>query len=281
MSSVYDIGNEVSFGNHSNDSILAMNREIRLSNQRAKQAKQDAVVKAQSAVAGLQTKKGEAEDVGSAIIGNIAGGGQTIKTTAKVAKKVAAQTLQTVADLIEPEDSVFRQIRITGSETLGDTENVSRSLVPTLQAGDDVVQATAVGEDAVKGAGDLGDALKVGGQALAVGMGALDGIEDISSGKIVGNNTAEKVSNVAGIASGVLEGAGLALDATGVGAPVGVALNVLGGIAGLVGAGADIVGEEEEKKSAQDAVKAAQAAPVKQQAQMAVQDVGSAGVELR
>ena len=102
-------------------------------------------------------------------------------------------------------------------------------------------------------------------------MGLADGIEDLSAGKIVGNNTAERVSNVAGMVSGGLEAVGTALDLTGVGAPVGVALNLIGGLAGAVGTGADIVGEAQKK------VQTIASTPAPQEKLQAVSDIASSG----
>ena len=70
-------------------------------------------------------------------------------------------------------------------------------------------------------------------------------------------NTAEKVGNIAGIGSGIasagslagsLESAGAMLDATGIGAEIGLGLNIAGAVAGGVSAIADYVGGKEKQK---------------------------------
>ena len=109
----------------------------------------------------------------------------------------------------------------------------------------------------------------------------MDAYNDIESGKIQGKNTAEKVGNVAGIASGGLEALGTAMDLTGIGAPVGIALNLLGGLTSLVGAGADIVGEEQEKTSAEQKVKQVASQQPQLLKQQAIQEGGLTGAEVK
>ena len=138
----------------------------------------------------------------------------------------------------------------------------------------------SVGETAgekLKSIGKLG-AL---GTGLTVGTGILDAVEDFSAGKIEGNNTAEKFSNIADITAGGLEAIGTGLDLTGVGAPVGVALNLLGGVVSLAGGVADIVGEQEDKSEAKKQVTQIQSAPVPQQKLEALQTLGTSGAEVR
>lgn len=69
-------------------------------------------------------------------------------------------------------------------------------------------------------------------------------------------NTAEKIGNVGGIVGGSAEALGTALDMTGVGAVVGVPLQVLGGltslVSGLFTGGGDIVKDEAQKKKVDD-----------------------------
>jgi hypothetical protein len=316
MSEAYGLGQEISFGNHANDSVLAANRAIRVSNERARQERQNAITTARANVAGLNTRQGQVDDViktigesaaagnkGAAAVARGAGRvGQTaVRGAGQLASGVAAPFVKkipvsrldqldnagvsargesSVAN-IAPRSKILGDVVSDGSETLGDLNKASKlnSAAQVISRGGEA--AASLAPEVSGGATALEDTLKVGGQALSVGLGALDAVEDISAGKIVGNNTAERVSNVAGMASGALEGLGLALDATGVGAPVGVALNVLGGIAGLVSGGADIVGQEEEKKSAQQKVQQIQQTPAKQVATQAFRDVGSAGVEVK
>ena len=323
MSEAYGLGQEISFGNHANDSVLAANRAIRVANERARQERQSALTTARANVAGLNTRQGEVDDVVKSVGESMAAGNKAVGTVARGAGRVGQTAVRGAGQLasgvaapfvkkipvsrldqldnagvsargeasvanIAPRSQVLGDVVSGGSETLGDLNKASKlnSAAQVISQGGQAAargagEAGEIAAGAAGGARSLEDTLKVGGQALSVGLGALDAVEDLSAGKIVGNNTAEKVSNVAGMASGALEGAGLALDATGVGAPVGVALNILGGIAGLVSGGADIVGQEEEKKSAQQKVQQIQQTPAKQMATQAFTDVGSAGVEVK
>ena len=123
--------------------------------------------------------------------------------------------------------------------------------------------------------------LGIASTGLSVGLGVLDAVDDLESGKIEGNNTAERVSNVAGMVSGGLEAVGTALDLTGIGAPVGVALNLAGGLAGLIGGVSDIVGEEQEKTKSQTKLKSLQSAPVPQEKLEALTATGTAGAQVK
>ena len=316
MSEHYGFGQEISFGNHSNDSVLAANRAIRVANEQRRQDRQTALSTARANVAGLNTRQGEVDDVIKTIGDGLAGGnkavgvlargtgaagGAVVRGAGQLASGVASSFVNKIpvsklnlmdqagvsargafaATNIAPQSKILGSIVNTGSEVIGGlnrAENLSGPSQIVEQSGEafkGLVPAVS------GGARTLEDTLKTGGQALSIGLGVLDAAEDVGSGKIVGNNTAERVSNVAGIAAGALEGAGLALDSTVAGAPVGVALNVLGGIAGLVSGGADIVGEEEEKKSAQAVVSNIVKTPAVQQTQSSFSDAGSAGVEVK
>ena len=122
---------------------------------------------------------------------------------------------------------------------------------------------------------------------LQIGMGAYDAFEDISHGKIAGDGF-EKTSNIADMVGGAAAGLfalGTALDLTGVGAPVGMALQGVAGIASLVGGAADFL-EDEKKKNAPatptPAAAAAAAAPKPvPQAVMSFQAGGSTGQEVK
>ena len=58
-----------------------------------------------------------------------------------------------------------------------------------------------VGESIGEKAGSIGK-LGLASTGLRVGMGLMDAVDDIESGKIQGKNSAERVSNVAGMVSG-------------------------------------------------------------------------------
>ena len=128
-------------------------------------------------------------------------------------------------------------------------------VAPALSIGKGVTNADEIlntGSSIVKGFKNLGEmgSLAKAATGLQIGLGALDAYEDISHGKIEGDTPAEKVSNVADMVGGGAAAAfavGTALDATFIGAPVGLALQAAAGLAGLVSAGADIFQDESEK----------------------------------
>ena len=74
---------------------------------------------------------------------------------------------------------------------------------------------------------------------------------------------------------------GTALDLTGVFAPVGVAFNIAGGIAGAVGGVADLIGEAEESASAKKVVQSKQSEAVPQEKIQALQVEGESGAEVK
>ena len=141
--------------------------------------------------------------------------------------------------------------------------------------------------------------------------GATDAIQDFSQGGIAGKNIQEKRANVAGIASGaadlaglaikkgsekaastaageaggealgeaaVLEEAGTAADSTGVGAIVGIGLGIAGAAAGVYGAYEEYEGKKAQQKTAQSKLSSAQSAGVPTQS---VVDSASSGAEVR
>jgi hypothetical protein len=135
-------------------------------------------------------------------------------------------------------------------------------VAPALSVGRGVTNTEEIlntGSKIVKGFKNLGEmgSLAKATTGLQVGMGALDAYEDISHRKIEGDTPAEKVSNVADMVGGGAAAAfavGTALDATFIGAPVGLALQAAAGLAGLVAAGADIYDDEKDKTQAKKQV---------------------------
>ena len=126
------------------------------------------------------------------------------------------------------------------------------------------------------------------GEGLSVVSGISDTIDDAMGGWSKMNN-AEKVGNVAGITSGVfgagslaggLESVGLALDSTGIGAEVGLALNVAGAIAGGVSAISDLIGGEQKQKPQQATMKKSVRPQPQAQAQAPISAQQSGGVAL-
>ena len=161
----------------------------------------------------------------------------------------------------------------------------------------DVVQAVPAeaeivssGEDLAKGG--IGDAARVAGGALSVGLGGFDLAEDLANKKIQGANSLERAGNVtqigaggleaaaggvAGLAAG-LEGVGAGFDMTVAGAPIGLVLGVAGGLAGLVSAGLSFAGGIKEDIDNKSATPAPPPAVLSQQALIAS---GTTGAEVK
>lgn len=158
---------------------------------------------------------------------------------------------------------------------IGEAFTGSRSVLQAQQGAQEGLQAVrdtaqAVGSGDVAGAVDAGarvlSAGKTGLRALdsigktAEGLNVVSGVSDIlddMDGGFSKMNTNEKVGNVAGIisagtsAAGLaagLEGTGAMLDATGIGAPVGLALGLAGAVAGGVSAVEDYIGSKKKQK---------------------------------
>jgi hypothetical protein len=263
----------VSAGNSANQAVLERNRQIRNDFKvRKKQFANDVAV-ARAKVG--EFKQPEQVDVAQAVASQVASKGKDLQiavTTLKEAGRrlpaMANEAINRFEDFEAPADSVMRNLRYDTKDLLPETsftEDVGQALKAGVSEGATVAErASAVGK------------LGLGATALGVGLGAKDVIDDIVDGKIDGKNAEEKISNVSTIASGALEGIGTALDLSGVGAPVGVALQAVGGLVGLFGSAEDIAGEEKEKKQAQAQVEALQKAPPVQEKLQAVQ-AGTAG----
>ncbi len=158
---------------------------------------------------------------------------------------------------------------------IGEAFTGSRSVLQAQQGAQEGLQAVrdtaqAVGTGDVAGAVDAGarvlSAGKTGLRALdsigktAEGLNVVSGVGDIlddMDGGFSKMNANEKVGNVAGIisagtsAAGLaagLEGTGAMLDATGIGAPVGLALGLAGAVAGGVSAVEDYIGGKKKQK---------------------------------
>ena len=153
-------------------------------------------------------------------------------------------------------------------------------------------RAAFLSEDAAPVAKEALGGAKILGGLLQVGLAA-DDIYNDSKGGFKKLNDAQKAGNIGEIAAGgvetlalgvsALETAGLALDATGVGILPGLALNVAGGVLGLVAAGADLIGDKEEKDTLAENEATAKAAPIPQQAQIPIvgKALGTTGAEVK
>jgi hypothetical protein len=184
---------------------------------------------------------------------------------------------------------------------IGEAFTGTRSAIQSgTQALQDTAEATSVGDigSAVEGAGRVVSSAKAGFNALdslgktAEGLNVLSAGSDIMDdmkGGFSKMNTAEKVGNIAGITSGVasagslagsLESAGAMLDATGIGAELGLGLNIAGAVAGGISALSDYIGSKEKQKRQTPAPTQLQAPRVQPQAQAPISALQSGGVAL-
>lgn len=252
-----------------NDKVSSLNRQIEQANLTSRLAQQEKVAEAKAKVEAL--KKGEPvrelETTAQSTFGVVAGKGKPIEAVGKVIKagpKAIDEGLNIASDLIDPSDSVFRQLKSSyPTSTLDDLKTSLKG---------DVAVGKTIAERGAK-YGRLG----VAGTVASVGQGLYDVFEDIDAGKIVGKDADERRANVLNMVSGTLEGVGTALDISGVGAPVGVAFNILGGLAGIAGGVESIIGEAQEPKIAQQELKTEQQKQPVQQKLQALQDIGSTG----
>lgn len=260
-------------GNAHNDSIVNLNRQIRFNNQQEINKHTNDITQAKAGVDNLNTNTNLSETIGEGVLGQVASKGkdfQAVGNVIKSAPKIGEAVLNTTEDLLFGKE----QFAIQGvrDETAGtDLLNSAKTFLT-----DNVTKGLSIGDKA-SSIGKLG----IVSTGLSVGMGLADGIQDLSAHKIVGDNTAERISNVAGIASGGLEAVGTALDLTGVGAPVGVALNLLGGLAGAVSGVSEVVGESEDKGTAVKNLQTVTNTPVSQEKLQSVSDIASSGAVVK
>tara|TARA_R110000744_G_scaffold238433_1_gene355925 strand:+ start:891 stop:1703 length:813 start_codon:yes stop_codon:yes gene_type:complete len=267
----YGFNSVLSMGNVHNEGILKLNEQIRQSNAVAISKRQEDITKQAASQANLETS--QEKSIGEAVGGQVASKGKDIQAVGKVIKS-APQIGEAVLNATE--DALFgrEQFAIQGvrDDTAGsDLLNSAKSFLQ---------ENVSVGESIGEKASSIGK-LGIASTGLTIGLGALDLADDLESHKIVGNNAAERLSNEAGIVSAGLELAGTAMDLTGVGAPIGVALNLAGGLAGLVSGGSEVVGEEQEKQASQQDVSNLQKAPVPQQKLASLSNVESSGAVVR
>ena len=267
----YGFNSVLSMGNQHNEGILKLNEQIRQSNAIAISKRQEDITKQAASQANLETS--QEKSIGEAVGGQVASKGKDIQAVGKVIKS-APQIGEAVLNATE--DALFgrEQFAIQGvrDDTAGsDLLNSAKSFLQ---------ENVSVGESIGEKASSIGK-LGIASTGLTIGLGALDLADDLESHKIVGNNAAERLSNEAGIVSAGLELAGTAMDLTGVGAPIGVALNLAGGLACLVSGGSEVVGEEQEKQASQQDVSNLQKAPVPQQKLASLSNVESSGAVVR
>lgn len=187
-------------------------------------------------------------------------------------------TSPAVSDIIKPiaspagapgvaRESLRESLKATGVDApTFASRNIAQSTLPEgseanlIGGAAEVAEEPAedVAEDVGKDVGGSSAGEVVGGllKGATIATGAYDAIKDIANPKSFQKlDKLGKVSNVAGVITGGLETAGLAADATGVGAVVGVPLQALGLISGAVGLGAGVVDDIFGEKKKQAAVK--------------------------
>lgn len=267
----YGFNSTISNGNQSNRDILELNKQIKKQNNDLITRHKEDIVKANTKVAQYDTDEGKtlAETIG----GQVASKGKDLQATGKVIKstpQIANLVLNKTEDVLFGGDTAIAGARIDATSG----EDLLNSAKDYLKAG--VSVGKSVGEKA-SSIGKLG----IASTGLTVGLGLMDAVDDIDSGKIEGKNSAEKVANIAGMVSGGLEGVGTALDLTGVGAPAGVALNLLGGVAGLVGGASQLLGESQERKQAVQQQQQIQNTAPTQQKLQSLQNIESSGAVVK
>ena len=252
-----------------NQNVSKLNRSIEELNLRSRLAQEEKVAKAKEKVEALKKAEPEREleSTAQTSFGVVAGKGKPIEAVGKAIKatpKAVAQGLDAFSDIMDPPDSTMRFLRSSyPTSTLDDLKTSLKG---------DVAVGKTIAERGAK-YGKLG----VAGTVASLGQGLYDAYEDIDAGKIVGKDADERRANVLNMASGALEGIGTALDVTGVGAPVGVAFNILGGLAGIAGGVESIIGEAKEPKKAEQELKTQEQTKEPQQKLQALQDIGSTG----
>lgn len=251
MDSYGGFSHDLSMGNISNSSIINSNRQVRFNNATAQTKHINDITAAKQKAKLTDTTTDQLKNMGEAVTTQIASKGKDFKFAATAAKEGIGFAKAALIDKLP----VSKAVQL---DTAAGNLAEGSKLVSGLK------NATSVGANFAERAASVGK-IGLAGSALSVGTGLMDGINDLVNHKIVGKNTAEKASNITGMAAGLLEGAGTALDLTGFGAPVGVALNVLGGLAGLVSGGAEAYGQAEEKTRANANTATLQNATVKPQ----------------
>jgi len=307
----YGFESDLSLGNQMNENVLSRNRQARMLNALSLKNKQDDITKAKKSAVAESTDDSEQEvkTIGESAIGQIGTKGKDIEATYKTITSIprvieevtpaaekylvgganalvdgATGNFQTARDLLKTDAQLISEGNADLEVGMREATRLTNKAKGVTSAGEDLASYLKAGVSVGESAGEkLKNMGKLGalGTGLTVGTGVLDAVDDLRAGKIEGNNTAEKFSNVADITAGGLEAIGTGLDLTGVGAPVGVALNLLGGVVSLAGGISDIVGEQEDKEQAKKQVAKVQAEPVPQQKLEALQTLGTTGAEVK
>ena len=312
----YGFNSELSQGNMANKKILEMNKQ---KTENVLSTRRNKIQSTTTKLGQLDTTGNETKTVGETILGQVASKGKDIQALGKsignsqkafgeivdagdkygvgalnnLSEAVSGMIHSVVATKDSPPfvsgaQSLFKSdadiLKTKGADGASAWFREQNSVRAGTSVADDVSSylkaGVSVGEDIGSKAKSIGK-LGIGSTGLSVGIGLLDTYNDLESSKIEGNNTAERISNIASIGSGALEGVGTALDLTGVGAPVGVALNLLGGLAGLAGGASELVGEDEEKKSATQNLSSLQGSQLPKPQLQSLQDIQSSGAVVK
>ena len=214
----------------------------------------------------------------------------------KVQEVVGDQILtkgKAVEDVLKGAQKTYGALRDAKAMTFSKIEGPAESF--TSEAVRNARRAAFLAEDSEPIAKAALGGTKVLGGVLQVGLAVDDFATDIKNDKISGSNVISKVGNITeqvagateagallGVAGG-LEAAGLSADASIFGAPIGIALNVAGGVLGLLAAGEDLIGDKEESDTLADNEAKAKAMPVPQQAQVPIvgKALGTTGAEVK
>ena len=326
MSDAYGISTELSMGNTAGNNIASLNRSITDTygaNIKTLQSNLKAANPKYSEISGLV--ESGADSVGGGL--SAVKGGYRIAQNLRGGDRVGEMT--NVATELGSHDNPLStgggEFKITSKGDIAET--AARGIIDnrTIKSAVSTVDSTAAPEEATESVIKNGIGLldKGGGIASAISgvsgaltginvlAGATDAIQDFSQGGIAGKNIQEKRANVAGIASGaadlaglaikkgsekaastaageaggealgeaaVLEEAGAAADSTGIGAIVGIGLGIAGAAAGVYGAYEEYEGKKTQQKTAQSKLSSAQSAGVPTQS---IVDSASSGAEVR
>tara|TARA_R110000822_G_scaffold1099_1_gene5028 strand:- start:738 stop:1748 length:1011 start_codon:yes stop_codon:yes gene_type:complete len=326
MSDAYGISTELSMGNTAGNNIASLNRNIT-------DAYGANIKTLQSNLKGANPKYSEISGLVESGADSVGGGLSAVKGGYRIAQNLRGGDrvgeMTNVATELGSHDNPLStgggEFKITSKGDIA--EAAARGTIDnrTIKSAVSTADSTAAPEEATESVIKNGIGLldKGGGVASAISgvsgaltginvlAGATDAIQDFSQGGIAGKNIQEKRANVAGIASGaadlaglaikkgsekaastaageaggealgeaaVLEEAGAAADSTGVGAIVGIGLGIAGAAAGVYGAYEEYEGKKAQQKTAQSKLSSAQSAGVPTQS---VVDSASSGAEVR
>lgn len=326
MSDAYGISTELSMGNTAGNNIASLNRNIT-------DAYGANIKTLQSNLKGANPKYSEISGLVESGADSVGGGLSAVKGGYRIAQNLRGGDrvgeMTNVATELGSHDNPLSsgggEFKITSKGDIA--EAAARGTIDnrTIKSAVSTADSTAAPEEATESVIKNGIGLldKGGGIASAISgvsgaltginvlAGATDAIQDFSQGGIAGKNIQEKRANVAGIASGaadlaglaikkgsekaastaageaggealgeaaVLEEAGAAADSTGVGAIVGIGLGIAGAAAGVYGAYEEYEGKKAQQKTAQSKLSSAQSAGVPTQS---VVDSASSGAEVR